>query len=126
MTRFAYSVTLIVPTSGREAANRLSKALGRDAADPPKTFVVPLSGDGSKPATHFGCHAWADQSFVDLLTAAGEGTLPEVDWEAFGLTEARVFEVLGGMISHVTTGKVGFDDALTANGLQRVEVEEHD
>ncbi|MBR9765840.1 MAG: hypothetical protein GYB53_20555 [Rhodobacteraceae bacterium] len=41
------------------------------------TYSVPLSASGEEPATHWGLSTSATQVFVDQVTAAGEGVVPE-------------------------------------------------
>lgn len=50
MSNFQFSVSMIVPADKLEQVRNLSWALGHD--EPPLyTFNVPLSADGSEPAT---------------------------------------------------------------------------
>lgn len=119
MTDWIYSVTMIVPAAVRDAANQLAAGLGHG----PNNFSVALSADGSEPATHYGCRAQTQQSFIDLLTAAGGGQLPEIE----GMTPIEVGTVLMQLLADVSTTEDGythFNRVITANGLQRVVVEE--
>lgn len=72
MSAFDWSVVLIVPATLREKANLLACALGHDQM-PGNTFAVPLSADGADPASHYGCHTWAQESFVQMFQAAAQG-----------------------------------------------------
>ena len=114
---------MIVPTDLRETANRLACALGHDVM-PGNTFSAPLSADGSEPATHYGCRTVAKQEFVDLLVAAGEGTLPDdIAWGDFGLTVEDIPPVLASLIADVrSAGQADghFGDVLAANNLAAV------
>jgi hypothetical protein len=74
MSNWPYSIVMIIPAVLQESANKLAEGLGHG----PNNFSVALSSDGSEPVTHYSCRAQAQQSFIDLLTAVGEGTLPEV------------------------------------------------
>ncbi|PJK29973.1 hypothetical protein [Minwuia thermotolerans] len=123
MSSHPYSVSLAVPAAAQDDANALAVALGWDVW-PGRTFSVPLSADGAAPASHYGCHTWATQGFLDTLSAAQGGALPPVDWSEYELTEVRVGEVVAALLDHVQTGDVGFDTFLADSGLQRVVVEE--
>lgn len=122
MTDWTLSIVMIVPASLRDIGNRLSCALGHDTL-PGNTFSVPLSPTGSEPATHYGCRTAAQQSFADLLMAAGQGVLPEIDWTEYGLTVEDIGAVLAGLITDVRPAEDEdghFDAAATAHGLARV------
>lgn len=67
------SVVLIIPTSLKPKADALGEALGHG----PNSYSVPLSANGSEPATHYGLHTWAKQSFVDMLAGASQGIMPD-------------------------------------------------
>jgi hypothetical protein len=119
MTDWIYSVTMLVPASVRDGANRLADGLGHG----PNNFSVALSADGSEPPTHYGCRAQAQQSFIELLTAAGGGQLLEIE----GMTPLEVGTVLMQLKADVSTTEDGyshFNRVLQANGLQRVVFEE--
>lgn len=90
-------LALILPAADQADGNALACALGHDMP-PGATFGVPLSPSGAEPATHFGCHGNVMPVFVDLVHGAQLGTLPELDWTAFGLTEARVHELATALI----------------------------
>lgn len=100
MSDWTLSIVMIVPAALQETANRLACALGHDTL-PGDTFSVPLSADGAEPATHYGCRSAAQQSFVDLLTAAGSGSLPDVPWEDFRLTMDDISAVLAVLAADV-------------------------
>lgn len=119
MADWTLSIVIIVPADLREKANRLACALGHDVL-PGDTFTVPLSDDG-ETVTHYGTRTQAKQAFVDILTAAAEGELPE----GFPCPLEDVQEVIAAMIlNERTDGEITthFDDVLAANGLQRMEV----
>lgn len=71
---FNYSVSIIVPAARKADADKLAQALGHAPPGVP-TFVAELSSDGVS-VTHYGCHTYAQQAFVDLLSAAALGALP--------------------------------------------------
>lgn len=122
MSAFPFSVSLVVPASDQADANRLAAALGWDVL-PGNTFSFALSSDGTAPATHFGCHAWAGPGFVSTIQNAQGGALPEIDWSAYGLTAERVTALLSAMQSSIQTGSVGFWALLSDGDLQTVQAE---
>lgn len=120
MSNWTLSIVMIVPSDQRETANRLACALGHDIM-PGNTFSAPLSADGSEPATHYGCRTVAKQEFVDLLTAAGGGTLPDdIAWGDFGITVEDIPPVLASLIADVRSADQAdghFGAVLAANSL---------
>lgn len=125
MSNWALSIVMIVPADLRETANRLACALGHDVM-PGNTFSAPLSTDGSEPATHYGCRTVAKQEFVDLLTAADGGTLPDdIAWGDFGLSAEDVPPVLAALITDVhPAAEAGghFGTAIVQHNLLHVTV----
>lgn len=118
-----YSVVLICPAANREQANLLACALGHDVL-PGNTFVAPLSATGEAPATHFGCRATAQQTFVDLFVGASQGVLPAIPWADYGLTEADVFALLPLLVfdARAASDATGhYDAVIAAHGWQRVQ-----
>lgn len=116
------SVVMLMPDALRDKANRLGCALGHDASPlPGNTFLRGLSADGSEPATHWGCHTWADQSFLGVLGAAQQGALPPVAWGDFGLTSQDVADVVAALIVSVdgiaANPRAHWATALAANEL---------
>lgn len=119
MSEWLYSVVMIIPAVLQESANKLAEGLGHG----PNNFSVALSSDGSEPATHYSCRAQAQQSFIDLLTAVGEGTLPEIE----GMTPQEVGTVLVQLQADVSTSEDGythFERVIGEKGLMRVVPEE--
>ena len=126
MSGWNLSIVMIVPAALQDTANRLSCALGLDVL-PGNTFSVPLSADGSEPATHYGCRTAAKQEFVDILTNAGAGHLPDIEWVDFSLTVEDIAPVLEALIVDVRPAEQAsghFDDVVVANGLMRFVTEE--
>ena len=119
MNDWPYSVVLLIPAASQAAGNQIAAGIGHG----PNNFSVPLSADGSEPATWFGCRTQAQESFIQMLTAAGEGTLPEIE----GMTPIEVGTVLVQLQADVSTSEDGythFERVLTEKGLQRVVVVE--
>jgi hypothetical protein len=121
---FSYSVVLLLPATLQDKGNRLACALGYDEL-PGKTFIAPASADGVEPATHYGCHTWAQQSFVDTLNAAAQGQLPAVDWAAYGLTEPDMQGVVASLVVSVRVGGEPYQhwtETLAGHGLRPAAV----
>lgn len=125
---YPYAVSAIIPAAMRDDGDRLSWALGYqpDPSTGARTFVAALSSDGSEPATHYGYNAQAAaQDFVDILHAAKGGTLVPIDWEAYGLTEKRVKDLLQAMEVEVSSKDDWPWDALVDRlGLMTLRTEE--
>ena len=123
MTDWPFSIVLLIPAALQDRANRLSCALGYDEL-PGNTYSVPLSADGSEPATHYGCRSQAKQEFIDILEGAASGSLPDgLDLAAFDLTPTDVAPIMGALIwdARPADQMEGHFDAVTAaHGLQRV------
>lgn len=104
-----YSLVLIIPADLRDDANALAEALGHG----PSNYSVPLSPTGGEPATHWGLHTWAQQSFIDML---------EADAMPKGLEQYAM--VKDAVISSVRTDMDGhWADVLAAQGLAPVVTE---
>ena len=122
MSPYIYSVVLLCPADRQADANRLACAIGHDVM-PGNTFSVHLSANGEEPATHFGCHAVAMQSFVDLFMDAAQGMLPDIPWGDFGLTEQAVLELVPTIILSAREDLFGldhFEAVLADHDLQRI------
>lgn len=123
MTDWNLSIVIIVPAALQDKANRLSCALGHDVL-PGNTFSVPLSDNPSQEVTHYGCRTAAKQEFVDILTAASEGELPE-DFEQ---PLEDVQEVMAAMIMDVRPSgndAEHFDEVCAVEGLSRVTPQDY-
>ena len=115
MSDWPYSVVLLIPAASQTAANQVAEGLGHG----PNNFSVPLSSDGSEPATWYGCRTQAQQSFIDMLTAAGQGQLPEIE----GMTPQEVGAVLVQLQADVSTSEDGythFERVIAEKNLVRV------
>lgn len=125
MSGWALSIVMIVPAAFQDTANRLSCALGHDVL-PGNTFSVPLSADASEPATHYGCRTAAKQEFVDILTGASQGDLPDSGTD-YGLTVEDIASVLAVLIVDVRPAEQAsghFDEVAEDNSLRRIVPEE--
>ena len=122
---FTLSCVLILPAALQTSGNALSLALGHG----PDTYNVPLCTGAT--VTHFGAHAWVQQSFVDTIQAASQGLIPV---ELMTLDEAGNPPIsladLQAVISNliITTQEGGdpqthWQSTLAANGLAVQQVE---
>lgn len=119
MTDWNLSIVIIVPAALKDKADYLSCAIGHDDM-PGNTFSVPLSADGSEPATHYGCRTTAKQEFIDIMTGAETGQLPDVDWSEYNLTEQDITDILTQQILDVRDAgemSVHFGDVMETHGL---------
>jgi hypothetical protein len=108
------SLVLIIPAPLRDEANALGAALDMG----PDNYSVPLSANGQEPATHWGLHGWAQQSFIDMIDA---GVMPE----GLDYPQADFDAVMAALIVSARDDMTGhFADVLDANGLTAVEMEE--
>jgi hypothetical protein len=103
------STILILPAAMRDAGNAVAEAMGWG----PDNYSVPLSADGSAPATHYGLHAWTDDQFKGWV----EGTAPLPD----GM-DAAVPVIAALIASFRTSGepRQHFHEVLSANGLAQI------
>lgn len=119
MNDWPYSVVLLIPAAVQAAGNQIAAGIGHG----PNNFSVALSENGSEPATWYGCRSQAQQSFIDLLTAAGQGELPTIE----GMSPKEVAEVLMQMQADVSTSEDGythFERVIAEKNLVRVEAEQ--
>lgn len=111
------STVLILPDVLRDEGNRMGAAMGWG----PDNFSVPLSADGGPPPTHWGLHAWAADTFPDLLASA---VVPPELAEA-GFTQAEWDAIRAGMIqSYWTDYTDHFNTVIAENSLAVVNVEQ--
>lgn len=87
-----FSCVLIIPTNLKDKANELGASFGWG----PENFSVQLG------ETHYGCHAWVSQNFLDLLEQPQEG------YE--DVMEALIVSVRSDHMNH-------FDEVLAENNL---------
>lgn len=115
-----YSLVMIVTADKKDDANVLGEGLGHG----PSTFSNPLYT--GETLSHYGSHAWASQGFIDLLTAAGEGTLPQPSdgrtWDEWGLSDAGVWAIFTALTPSYKSiaeqpARVHYDSVLTAMEL---------
>lgn len=125
MSDWSLSIVMIVPAALQDTANRLACALDYDVL-PGDTFSVPLSATGQAPATHYGCRSAAKQEFIDMLAAAGQGTLPDIQWEDYGLTVDDIPPILAALVADTRPADQAdghFETVLATVNLTRVALE---
>jgi hypothetical protein len=122
-----HSVVLIAPAEIKDRSDKIACAfaLGYDPL-PRDSFVRPLSADGRDPATHYGCHVWADTDFVAKLDAAGKGAPPPVDWGKFAMSEKDAADTAAALIVSVREIGAGsarqhWNEVLAAQSLQTIQ-----
>lgn len=126
MTAFIYRATGICPAEHRDALNHISTKLGYG-----DSFSVPLSSDGTEPATHYGTSTIATPQFIAMMTdpPTQEYVLTTIDWDP--MTEAEVRAILAAQRDTVPAvfsigpaSERGIDQLqalMTAHGLQMVQ-----
>jgi hypothetical protein len=107
-----WSTVLIIPASMYEQGNIIGDHMGWG----PNNFSVPLSSDGSEPATHYGLHTYSDDEFKGWI----EGTipLPEQMQDAQPIIDSMIhsFDI-------TVTGAEHFSLVLNDNNLEYIESE---
>jgi hypothetical protein len=93
---YDYSAVCLVPADKQEIGNRLAEGLGHG----PNNYSVPLSGDGSLPATHYGCRAQVNEVFVAMVQSASTGDFPEIE----GMTQVEILEAFSNMSIDIQQG----------------------
>lgn len=112
-----YSLVLILPADYQDDGNTLACGLGLDVP-PGKTYTIPLSASGTGAPTHYGCHTWARQSFLDMMNAAEQGSAPTIP----GVNVLDVLAHLNYSVQPVTANPLShFTTFITANNLKKIE-----
>ena len=110
-----YSTVLIIPAALHAEANALGEAIGWG----PNNYSVPLSATGAEPATHYGLHTWAEDSFLTLIEGVSQGAMPE------GLTGYTIDDlqaITTALIMSARSDQTGhFDEVCAASDLKRIE-----
>lgn len=108
---YTHSLVLVCPAEYVTTVAAVSEVLGHS----PDEFSVPLSGDGTEPATHYGLHTWALPATAYAWTTAEEVpplTPEQIAWLRSTLIMSARTDL---------TARAHFDAVLTANGLQVIE-----
>lgn len=116
--------SLVLITTQPVIGNLVSTAT--DHQDPGgSTYILPLSVNGQEPATHYGCHTWADDDFALAIEACvAQKALPPAPWGAVGLTKKAVYAFCGALIWDAREGgnaREHFKEVLAANNLREIE-----
>jgi hypothetical protein len=108
------SCVLLLPLDQVATGNAVGEAMGWG----PASYSVPLSADGSEPATYYGLHAWVTEDFQTLIeTWAYPPQLADA-----GISQDDYNAMMAVLISSFWADYVDhFADVLAANGLQMVE-----
>ncbi|WP_417724553.1 hypothetical protein [Salipiger sp.] len=111
MTDYIHQAALIVPATQLDAARRIAGGLGWGAG----CYSCSLAG-----GTYWGLSTVITQSFVDMLAAAGTGTVPE------GVDPADIAAVLPALLSSIEPAGLRsqldqFEALCSANALTRDE-----
>lgn len=120
MTLFTHIIAFLAKTDHAEACNRAANAFGRTG----NNFSIPLSADGTEPATHLGGSTGETGAFLAAVAAAPdlpEGmTWPEglavEDWQAV----ADHLQLVAGPAGE-TTAPAQFAELIAVHGLVRIE-----
>ena len=108
------SCVLILPDAQLATGNAVSEAMGWGSP----AYTVPLSADGSEPATHWGLHTWAEPSFVAMLQAAETGAMPQ-ELADGGFPPTAFQAVIASLIASVQDDVTQhFARALETNGFR--------
>ena len=109
------STVLILPIAQVDTGNAVAEAMGWG----PNNYSVPLSADGSEPATHYGLHAWAGDEFEQMVET---GYYPPQVAEA-GIDQATYDAMMAALIYSFWPDYTDhFATIIADNNLQIVEV----
>lgn len=73
-----YRHIIIVSAEQRDMANQAASGIDPDTGGA-NTFGVPLSADGSEPATHYGCSMLSTEQMRQSMEGA-QGVITSVKW----------------------------------------------
>ena len=118
-TLWVYHVVMLIPAAMVDNANQLAEGLGHG----PNNFYIPLSTNGDSPPSHYGCFTAAQQSFIDMLSATGQGILPEIE----GMEPQEVQTVLINLIVDIEYKTIPINHIIKVlgnNNLQQIILNE--
>ena len=108
------SCVLILPDAQVATGNAVSEAMGWGSP----AYTIPLSADGTEPATHYGLRTWSDEAFQAML----ESQVYPPQLAQAGITEAAYAAMIGALVWSFWPDYVGhFDAVIGEQGLQVVE-----
>lgn len=101
------SAVFILPDAYRDAGNALGENMGWGS----NSYSVPLSPDGTEPATHWGARADVSPGFFDLLASPPPEAAPILaelilDTRESGEPYAHWTDVIGGLGLKTVQGKI--------------------
>jgi len=103
-----FSCVLILPADLRDKGNALGAAMGWG------TYNYSVALTNATEPTHYGLHAWVDQSFIDLINA---GVMPD----GLDYPKSDFDAVMAALISSFRTDiDRQFDEVCAAHGLSLV------
>jgi hypothetical protein len=109
------SCVLILPLDQVATGDTVAEAMGWG----PDNYSVPLSADGSEPATHYGLHAWTGDDFQTLIESGvyppelAEAGISKTDYDA--MMAVLIYSFWPDYADHFAT-------IIAENNLQMVEV----
>lgn len=113
------SLVVIAPVAILEQAEALAGSVSPEWGTD-NLLTIPLSSDGSKPATHIGCRAWDYGAWGRAIAALNAGHVPD------GMTANKVHDILDALIvdiiedTDLAGGRAHFNTVLATHGLQKV------
>lgn len=108
------SCVLILPDAQVATGNAVSEAMGWGLP----AYTIPLSADGTEPASHYGLHTWSDEAFQAML----ESQVYPPQLAQAGITEAAYAAMIGALVWSFWPDYVGhFATVCAENGLRIVE-----
>lgn len=108
------SCVLILPDDQVATGNAVSEAMGWGSP----AYTIPLSADGTEPASHYGLHTWSDEAFQAML----ESQVYPPQLAQAGITEAAYAAMIGALVWSFWPDYVGhFATVCAENGLRIVE-----
>jgi len=128
---YPHTVTLIVPLSQADAANRIARAFDPDEGGQATFGGVRLSPNGAEPATHTACHTAAKESFIQQIAAiqGGQATLHQLASAAYaqrwpGETPPTAAECEAFWGAAIITADEGWGSVLDSAGLKSITTDQ--
>lgn len=138
MSAYPHNVIVIAPDGDHQTAINMARGLPTSYE---AGLSVPLSADGSAPATHWGLCTWAGPEFVAWITGAVSPpvTKPAEEWsdpdtpEAYG--QGDIDDLLDSLVISITSrddeagfptapfNREHFEQVLSDEELQMVQAE---
>jgi hypothetical protein len=104
------SCVLILPINLRDEGDRMGETLGWG----PNNFSVPLITIGSNEVTHYGLHAWVDDTFIAMLD---DPTITQQLLDS-GFTQEQYSEIYNSIIKSYRNDYINhFNEVISENNL---------